>query len=420
MVACDASIQTLAFEAETAGSYNATAGTGWGEALSTMTYGVQLCSPVDFSGIGHDMIAPERVTGRRSEGSKGIVGPYSNLTISFESYLTGHGSATTDAVTLNGLYVLLGRVLGASSASSSSGTTLGAAPGTASVPITTASSTFFSGSAVRIGALGDTDGNGQFYAVSDHPSTTMNLLNAMDSAGVAGAVVYNAAIAYLADSACTMNGTRFRIQSADLQFVLHGGFPTSISFSGLNPGEVPKVSMTWQFSWAEPIAGTFPTTPNAEGFSPSANAADGSFHLQTFGTTTRALINVRQFGINYSLAVMPVMGGVGVNPFQVITGATRGRDKIAVSLVVDGEGADATPTYWDEWLTNPEKILVATLNSKATQAVGFICRRMVYTGKRPSQTNTGGRNTIALNFECIASTATGSDLTLSAFLIAGA
>lgn len=409
MPACFSGTQTLAFEAETA----------WGENVATMTHGLQLCAPVDFSGIGHDMIAPERVLARRLAGSKGIPGPYSNLSISFSCYLTGHGAATTGAVTPNALYTLIGRTIGASAAAASSGTTLGVSAGTATVPLTVASSTISSGAVVRIGALGDADGGGQHYLVSDHPSTSLNLLNDMLSAGVSGGVVYNTAMAYAADSSCALTGTRFRIQSADQQYILHGGFPTSFTITNLGPGEVPKVNFTWQFSWAEPVSSTFPTTPNAEEYSPSPNVADGSYHLQSVGVTTRALVSPRSLSIDYTLSVVPIMGGSGINAYQVITGATRGKDKITCSMTVDAAGASATPTYWDEWLSNPYKTLVATLNSKPTQAVGIVMKNLVYTGRRPSQTNMNGRNGVPLQFESLASALTGNDLTLTPFLVCG-
>jgi hypothetical protein len=406
MVACDATIQSLAFEIESS----------WAEDVDTMTHGVQLCAPVEFGGITHEMLAPERVTARRLEGTKGIPGPFSNLTISFSCYLTGHGSATTGAVTVNSLATLIGYAIGASAAASSSGTTL--TGGTVTVPTTTASGTFSAGALVPIGALGDTDGEGQHYLISTHTAQNLTLLNDLAGAPQNGAVLYNAGLAYAADSSCSLTGVRMRIQSADLQFILHGGFPTSFTITGLGPGEVPKVNFTWQFSWAEPVAGTFPTTPTADAFSPSPNAADGSYHLQTVATTTRALISPRAFSIDYQLAVMPVMGGNGVNAYQVITGARRGRDQIFVNLVVDGLGADATPLYWDEWLTNPYKYLVATLNSKATQRVGIALRNMVYAGARPSQTNNGGFNCIPLRFQALASGTTTSDLTLTPLQIA--
>lgn len=410
MPACDATLQTLAWEAESS----------WAENIATMTTGVQLCAPVDFSGITHEMLQPERVTARRLEGTKGIPGPFSNCTISFSCYLTGHGSATSGGTTLNGLYSLIGRAIGASVVTAPSGDTVSGAGATVT-SITTASGTndFADGGLIRIGALGDGGGNGQFHMVNTHVVQALTLINATNGAAAAGAVLYSASLAYAADSSCALTGTRFRIQSSDLQFVLHGCFPTSFSITNTGPGEVPKVNMTWQASWAEPIAGTFPTTPTTDSFTPSPNAADGSYHLNAVGTTTRALISPRAFSIDYSLAVMPIMGGNGVNAYQVITGATRGRDTIGVSLIVDAEGADATPTYWDQWLTNTALTLVATLNSKATQAVGIACRNMVYDGARPSQTNTGGRNTHSLRFRSIASATTTSDLTLSPLVLAG-
>lgn len=406
MAACDATIQSLAFEAESS----------WAEDVDTMTYGVQLCAPVSLSGITQEMLAPERVTARRLAGSKGIPGPYSNISISFSCYLTGHGSATTGAVTVNALATLIGRTIGASAAASSSGTTL--TGGTVTVPTTTASGTFSAGALCRIGALGDGDGEGQFYLIGTHTAQNLTVLNDLAGAPANGAILYNAGIAYAADSSCALTGTRFRIQTADLQFILHGGFPTAFSITDLGPGQVPKVNFTWMFSWPEPVAGTFPTTPNPDAFSPSANTADGSYHFQTVGTSTRNLLNLRALSVDYSLAVMPIAGGAGVNAYQLWTGATRGRDKIFASMVVDAEGADATPTWWDAFLLNGANTFVGSLNSKATQAVGLAMRNMVFAGPRPSQTDTGGRNTVPLRFESIASDTTTSDLTLTPFQLA--
>lgn len=411
MVACDATLQTLAFEAESS----------WAEDVDTMTTAVQLCAPVSLSGITQEMLEPERVTARRLDSSKGTPGPFDNVTLQFECYLTGHGSATTGATTINALYTLLGRVLGGSAVAAPSGDTFSG--GTSNIPTTTTaagSNQIGYGALIRGGAFGDGRGGGQFYKVSSHVGNNLVLLNNMASAPNNGDVLYSASIAYAASSACAITGTRFRVQTADLQFVLHGGFPTGLTFSGLGPGQVPKVGFTWKFSWPEPTSTTFPTTPTASEFSPSPNTADGSCFFHTNGTPTRALISLRDFSVEYNLAVMPVEGGIGANAYQTITGATRGRDTCFVNIVVDGEGVDTTPTYWDEWLANTAKHMVWTGNSKATQAVGMSFPQLVYAGARPSQSNTGGRNTIPARFRAIASTDTASDLTLAPIVIAGA
>ena len=407
MAACDSTLQTLAFEVESS----------WAEDVDTMTYGVTTNEPVDISGITQTMLPPERVVSRRLAGSKGIPGPFS-ISISFSCHLTGHGSTTSGATTLSDLYRLMGLALGGGAVVASAGTTL--TGGTASVPTTTASGTFSAGGLCRIGALADTDGEGQFYAISTHSTTSLTLLNELAGAPQSGAVLYSADLAYPASSSCSLTGVRFRIQTADTQWVLHGCFPTAIGFSGLNPGEVPKVSFTWAASWAEPISTTFPTTPTADTFTPSPVAADGSCFFNTVGTSTRALLNLRQFSIDYSLGVTPVMGGSGVNGYQVITGATRTQDTCTVNLTVDAEGADTTPTWWDEWLSNPAKHLLYTLNSKVGQAVGFYFLNLCYTGNRPSQNALNGRNVVSASFLAYAGSTTTSDLTLAPIVIAGA
>lgn len=408
MVACDSSLQTLAFETESS----------WGEDVDTMTSAVALISPVELTGIAQPMITPERVVSRRLDGTKGIPGPFSG-SISFSTYLTGFGSTTSGSVgSVNDLFTLIGNTIGTSAVMASAGTTL--TGGTANIPTTTASGTFSAGGLCRVGTLGDGDGDGQFYAISTHSTTNLTLLNDLHGAPVNGAVLYSGNVAYAADSSCSLTGRRFRVQTADGQWVLHGCFPTSFGITGLNPGEIAKCNFTYGFSWAEPVAATFPTTPNAQVYSPSPNAADGSCFFNTFGTATSALINLRQFSVDYSLGVTPIVGGNGVNGYQTITGATRTKDTITVNIVVDAEGADATPTYWDAWLTNTNKHLLYTLNAKDGQATGLYFRSLCWAGNRPTQVSTNGRNTIPLQFMAYNGTTTTSDLTLSPMVIAGA
>jgi hypothetical protein len=407
MVACDSTLQHLAWEAESS----------WGENVTTMTYGVRINAPVDVSGITQAMLAPERVETRRLAGSKGIPGLFTP-SFSFSVYLTGHGTDTSGATTQTDLYRLIGAAIGGSAVAAAAGSTF--TGGTVTVPTTTASGTFSAGGMMKAGGLADGTGNGQFYAIATHATTNMTLLNDLVSSSLNGVVLRSADLAYAADSSCSLTGHRFRIQTSDGQWVVHGCYPTAFGITGLNPGEVPKLTFTWAGSWAQPIATTFPTTPTADTFTPSPNAADGSCFFNTVGTTTRALISLRQFSVDYQLGVAPVMGGAGVSTYQAVTGATRTTDLITVNATVDAAGADATPTYWDEWLANTAKHLLYTLNSKDGQSVGLYFRNLCYTGNRPSQNETSGRNTIPLSFMAYAGSTTTSDLTLSPLVIAGA
>lgn len=405
MVACYSGSQQVAWEAESS----------WAEDVDTMTYAVPLAAPVDVSGITQQMLDASRVTSRRLAYSKGVLGPWS-ISFTLTSNLTGHGSTAAGAISATALARYLELVLGGRDTTLAAGTT--ATGGTTTVPTLTAASGFPAGGIVRFGSLGDGDGEGQFYAFSTHASNNLNLYHALAGAPAAAQVVYSPELVYPANSACSMTGTRFRILTADLQFVVHGCFPTSISFSGLEPGGHPQVSVTWSGSWAEPISGTFPTTPNADEFNWQPPSAGGSLFLQDLATTTRAVYGYRAFSVDYQLGISPVTGGNGVNQYQTITGATRTKDTIMVNVTLDGQGADATPQWWDSWGNNTSQHMMYTAHSADGTAFGLYFRNLCWMGNRPSQSSTNDRNTIPLSFRADNHSTTTSDLTLAPMVLA--
>lgn len=397
--------QQLAFDTEAA----------WAENVTTFTYEAPLAAPIEISGVTQQMLDPERVTARRNEYSKGVLGPW-NIAYSTTHNLTGHGSTCAGAITATAQARILGHVLGGRDTTLAAGTT--ATGGTATVPTLTAASGFPAGGMVRFGSLTDGDGEGQFIPFSTHASNNLNALLALDGAPAATQVVYSPELVYPADSGSTMTGMRHRIMSAGLQWAVHGVFPTGISFSGLGPGENPKYTINWTGSWAQPLAATFPgTTPDQ--FNWQQPSAGGSLVIADHGATTRTRYGVRAFAINYTLGMIPVMGGNGVNQYQVITGATRAKDTIQVSLTVDNlQSATTTPTWWDKWFANTNQHLCYTLHSVDGTAVGFYFRLLHWTANRPSQTATNDRNTIPLVFQANNGSTTTSDLTLSSMLLA--
>lgn len=405
MVACFSGSQQVAFEDESS----------WAEDVDTMSYAVPISSPVEYSGITQQMLDAARMTSRRLAYSKGVLGPW-DISFTLVSNLTGHGSTCAGAISATSLVRYLGGVFGGRDATLASGTT--ATGGTATIPTLTAASGFPAGGMVRFGALGDGDGEGQFYPFSTHSSNNLNLLLALAGAPVNGAVVYSPELVYPADSSCAMTGRRFRLLSNDMQFIVHGCFPTAVSLQGLGPNEHPQVSVTWRGSWAEPIAGSFPTTPNADEFNWQPASAGGSFILQDVGTTTRASYGLRAFSIGYTLGMSPVMGGSGVNQYQVITGATRTKDVIMWNATVDAQGADATPQFWDSWGNNTPQQASYTLSSADGTSLNFDARNMCWMGPRPSQSALNERNVINLQWRCDITSTTTSDLTLAPMRIA--
>lgn len=401
MAACDSSLQTLAWETESS----------WAEDVDTMTTGITPNSPVALDGISQPMLDPQRVVSGRLDWTNGIPGAYDNVRLAWSEHATGHGSATTGATSANNLALTLARTLGGSGVGAPAGDTL--TGGTVTIPTTTTASgsnQIVAGGLVRIGQHGDGDGEGQFYRVVSHSGSNLTLANDLAGAPVNGAQLYSSSLAYPAASACSITGTRMRVQTADQQAVLHGGFPVGFGFE-ISPGQPGKFNHEYQFSWPEPTSATFPTTPTADTFSPSPWTADGSCFFNQVGTSTRALLNLRAFSMSYGLGMAPVMGGNGVNAYQTVTGATRLKDTITINFTVDAEGVDTTPTWWDRWLTNGSWHMLITFNAKATQALGVYFPNLCFTGARPFQSTMNGRNVVNVQMYAKGGGTTTTDLT---------
>lgn len=407
MPACDSTLQTLAWDEESS----------WGENVTTMDYAVRLIEPIDIAGITQQMLEPGRVVARRGDGTKGSPGPW-DITFSFSCWWTGRGSTSAGAVTLTDLYRLIGKALGGSAVAASSGTTL--TGGTANIPTTTASGTFSAGGLAFVGALGDGDGNGQAYAIASHSTTNLTLLTNLQGAPVNGAVLLAPDLAYTAPSSCALGGLRFRVETADLQLVVHGCAIVGFDIAQTNPGETPRLNFTVRGSWAQPVAETFPSaSPAAPTVARQAHNASGSCFFNQVGTATSALISLRQFSVSVGLGVATIDGGSGVNQYQTITGATRTVDSVGASITVDAEGADATPTWWDRWQANGAWHMLTTLHSGDGSGVALYLPNMCFTGARPVQSALNGRNVVQASFMAYNTATTTNDLTLARLIMAG-
>ena len=411
MAACDSSLQDVAWAIESSSS-------AWAEDVDTMDYGLRLAEPIDVSGIRRRLIAPDRVVSVRNDGTKMTPGPW-DINFSFSCWLTGRGSTSASSVTLTDLYRLIGHALGASAVAASSGTTFSG--GTANQPTTAASGTFSAGSILFGGVLGDGDGDGLAYAIATHSTNTLTLLNNLNGSPVNGAVVLAPDMAYSAASGCTMTGLRFRIETADLQWIVHGCVITGMTISGLNPGENPRITFTVRGSWAEYKAASFPTaSPAAPTVPKVTHNASGSCFLQNLGTATAQLVKLRQLSVNITLGIVLNEGGLGVNANQTITGATRTQDSFTVSMTVDGEGADTTPTYPDLADANTSQHATITLQGGDGGACAIRFNNLCWNDPPPSQVSFNGRNCMALNFMAYNGSTTTNDLTRAAIIIAGA
>jgi hypothetical protein len=265
-----------------------------------------------------------------------------------------------------------------------------------------------------IGALNDGRGNGQFYPIATHVTTTLTLLAAMSGSGTNGDVLYSATTLSTLESptGAGVTGLRFRLNTANMRYECHGCYPTAISLSGLSPGERPQVEITWGVSWWAYSTATFPSTVTINTYNPTVVAA-GSLFVADFGTATRTTRTCRKFEIDYQLGMAMLPGPGGVSPYQVCVGAKRTPSMIKVRWIEDVDANTATPTLPGMGTAETFKHACYTLNPTIGKAVGFYFPRLAVTVV-PLQQIADGINRFQIEAVACTSTTTTSDLTLSA------
>lgn len=391
----------------------------WGDTVTSMAGAdkITILDPIDVSSLTHPMLDPGRTTQYLNETTAGIPGPQ-QASFSFSVYLCGHGSTTVGAITLTALENLMGWVLGAVKSAPPDGTTVNGGASTTTNAVTVASGTFAAGQLYRIGAKGDAGADGQWGVVNTHTATDLLSRVAFAAAPANAAVVYTAANVHTSEapSGSAITGYRFQIFTANKQFICHGCFPTGISITGLNAGEIPRATVTIGVSWFELSADTFPETTALTTHTP-APVGSGSFNLQVHGTTTRNALSVRSFSLDIQLGVAPLAGPDGNNAYQRIVGARRLPTKITATVVLDALAASTNPTYWAAWLTNSAHHILYSLSTGNGSGMGIYLSRVFYRGNRPTQMESEGLNRTPLNFEASTNSVTTSELTLSALRI---
>lgn len=394
-----------------AASYEAES--SWGEAVDTWGTRLQIHGePIVPSDI-QERISQPITQQYREEGKMGVRGPWNGSGFSVTLALTGHGGTTAGATTETDLYTLLVNAIGGGS-SDSAGTTVDAAPTSAS-EFALVGGTVESGNLIRVGVLGDGRAEGQFAAVDNISTTT--LLTALSATPNAADVVYAALNVYPAESAgASITSTRWLLQTSNGQWSAKGCFPTALSFSGLQAGEIPMVTITYGVSrWAEANE-TFPDVTATDAKDSSIVAA-GSCFVQDVGTVTRQTFSMRQWSLDIDLQVQPLMSGTGgLDSYQTIVGAVRTRCAASLGITIDAE-ASGTNTFNDVFTAGTFQHVLISLSVADGKALGFYfknCRPTKYV----TQEAIDGLNRRTLMLEVMTGTDTTSEETMASFGLA--
>jgi hypothetical protein len=331
-------------------------------------------------------------------------------------YLTGHGTTTAGAVASTDLSRALGRWLGVEDNTLDGGTLTG---GTSATEFAVTGCTLAAGELIRVGALSDDKGNGQFYAINNPATTT--ILNAMEGTGAASDVVYASSIVHPAedDTAATIVSERYCIQSANQRYKVHGCWCSALSFTGFNAGEIPRVDATISCSrWLPESASAWPTAVSVDAFTP-APVAGGSFFYNTVGTATLQTADIRDVQFSVDLQTVPLMGHNTDFARQVVQGVRRTRCQGMLSFTVDSEAA-GTDTWGDLWNASSPNYIhwMLTLSAEDGSAVGIYSPKAKIVGLRPTQSDNAGVNAKRVTLQCLTGGTTTTDLTHSNFRIA--
>lgn len=380
------------------------------------TLRLPITAPVDASGLVHNKIDSERVVQYRNDGSSWILGTMGG---SFKTklHLPGHGSTTSGSTTLTGVETLLGYVFGNAAASAASGTTF--TGGTATAPTTTASGTFSAGSICFAGSLGDAAGGGQAAAISTHATTTLNLLTALGGSPTNGHVLYSAVNIYPSEAptSTTVQSLRFLLQTANLSYECHGCYPTAVAISGLEPGALPTIEITWAVAWWRYSTATFPSAVATETYNPGP-AAGGSLFVNDVGTATRSTRTLmRGFSIDYTLGMETLKGPGGVNAYQDIVGCRRTVDKIKVTWTEEADANTASPVLPGYGTGTTSKHILYTSSTAAGSRIAIYMPKVVISNVATQKID-GNLNRLTCEGMAYTGGTTTSDLTLSAMRLA--
>lgn len=398
----------------------------------TITYRMQVRDDqIDVSNLTRELIDRGGVFQYLSEKDLAALGPFGASTFTTSHYLEGHGGTTAGSLTQTDLNRLFAHVFGNVDVTQV-GTTVNTP--TDADTFTVVGGTILDGGLIRLGALGDARGNGQFLAVDDN--STLQLLTAAGAAPNAADVVYAPMLVYpvssvlsggivTASGAASNNTLRFRLQTGNLQFICRGCVATSVTFT-FGDGALPMVTIEWSCVAWNPVSQTFPDVSVATAAKAPAALTAGSLFLQTKGTTTRATEVATGFSVSYEQNMLPIMGTDGATAGQNIVGWRRGPSRTTVSFSVEAEAVTANPTYHDLFATDPNsqgyKHILWTGSVVDGSAIGMYFPKCRPIGNIPTQAQVEGLNFVPLQFEALTAAdtdaATTNELSRAAWVLA--
>ena len=395
----------------------------------TYTTGIQIRDDmIDFSGLERQLIDPGGVRQRMNESDLYRLGAFGLGTFTITVDLSGMGSTAAGDLTEPNISKLFAHVFGATDWTAYGGVSSGAGDENGAAPTLVTdggSEAWVNGGMVRIGAVNDGRCGGQAYALgapTGTPVTSTELLMAAPGASTDGDVVYAMGLVYpstvsntvlTSDGSTNNNTLRFVLMSGNLAYVCRGCACTGVSLSGINPGEIPQMTLTFSTVAWNPISVTYPSATALADKAP-APVANGSVFIQTAGTVTRATVVPMETTIELGQGMVPRFGPGGENVAQNVVGWHRVPAPTMITMTVEAEAQTASPSYWLTANPTIARHCMVTLSCVDGSSLAIYFPRLLETAS-PTMGDWNGLRSRTLSFKAATGTTTTNDLTLSAW-----
>lgn len=387
----------------------------FGEDVDTFATHLQLIGPPAIA-FTQDRQSQDQTRQRPHDSIQDVRLPYGG-TLTTRHHLTGHGGTAAGALSATDLFNLLALVIGGSDASDVGDAADGS--GTVTAP-GVSGGTFGSGGLVGIGAPNDARGGGQVYAVDNLSMGVLTLLTDLPATLDALDVIYAMLQVFPLNTPatfCAVTSTRWLVQSANKIFSAHGVFPTAISFSNLNTGQIPEVEIVWEVSRWKPVSvPTFPTAVATDAQTPTPVGA-GSLFYGNVGDPTRQTANLRDVSITINLDIRGVPGPGGVDQYQMMQDSVRHNANMTMQLTFDSQEVDWDAIYTADPATQPFEHILYTLSNVDGKRLAFYLREGKITSPRPTQQAIEDLNRVQVTFESVRGSDTSDDRTMSDWML---
>ncbi len=396
----------------------------FGETSTSFTLGLPIIGEIDLTGLTQEKQSLDPVIQYLGESVQDVRMTQSgSFTVAL--YLTGHGSAVASgAVTANQYETFLGSVLGGINAAQT-GTAVASGASASQFDVTGGQgSQLVDGAMIKLGALGDGDGESQFYGIDTISTDTVTTLNEAAGTPAAAQTVFAPVNLYpTADpTSTTMTSFRFEALTANAHVQMHGCIPTALEWSGFSPGELPMVTVTISVSRWTTASSTFPQTGvTIDRFAP-APVTTGSLFINTHGTAARTVYSVREFNFSTAFNSQLIPGPASGNEHQLFVDARRLDVVGRAEIVIDTE-TTGTYSHGDRWNTSEisvafEHFVYTMTCARDGASLALMFRKAKMIGPRPLQFNLDGLNRQRLVYESVTDTSGTNDLTRSGWILA--